>query len=154
MELEPCSWRKTWSAFVACLLGATAAAKFAGLLVGTPAFLLDVDPIIGLTNRQLVLFSAAVESGLVGLLFSPARDNAWVRAMPGLFGAGALLYRLIAQSQGLTRCPCLGGLFSGNRVLTEHEGSFLTAIALFLLISYPLCRWASTTTLFSHAPGD
>jgi hypothetical protein len=150
MDRATDNWQRTWSIFVAFLLGATAVAKLAALAVGT-RFLLEVDPVTGLTNHQIVIGSAVVELCLVILLLSPARASTWIHFLPALFGVGVLIYRLVAFTTGVARCPCLGGLFGSNQSLTQFEGRFLTAIAIVLVISYPLCHLAFVTSEYPDA---
>lgn len=135
------TWERTWAGFVICIFCATILAKLTGLLIATP-ILNETDSVTGLTNRSAVILSAIAECFIVGLLVSPLRTTFLVRVLPGLFGLIGLLYRIKADSLGSHTCPCLGGLFGKNRIVMEYQNNFLTAAALFLVISYPISQLA------------
>jgi len=135
------SWQTVWQIWVVVLLALTVGAKCVSLAIGSP-LLAEVDSVTGMSNRTIVIFGAAVEAMMLGLLFSPWRLRRWVRILPSVFGIIALVYHVRSAALGMERCPCLGGLFGANRILTEFEVPFLTAMALFLAVSYPISRLA------------
>lgn len=132
------AWHQVWIKFVIFLLGVTVSVKLLALAIAG-RFLGEIDPVSGFTNREVVIFSIIVESLVVAFLLGMRRVE-WVRYLPSMFGIMALAYRVLALSKGHDRCPCLGGIFGSNRLLTEYEPYVLTAIALFLVVSYPISQ--------------
>jgi hypothetical protein len=137
---------------VGVLLLFTAGAKLWSAL-GDAKILDFPDPLWGVSNRRLLVATAAIEIGSALCLFTPIRLetkyllSAWL-------GANFILYRIaLAVFNPGKPCPCLGGASEMLHLSEATTNYLLSAMASYLfLVGLGLYFWQARS--LSRAPNS
>jgi hypothetical protein len=138
----------------------TGAAKLAS--VGGEARILDqADPLLMLSNRQLMAAVGLIEMVLAGYLWF-GREREWQLGMVAWLASSFLLYRLGLWWLGVNKpCGCLGNAANWWPWLARHQEALLKATLAFLLVGSAgfICarlagRNGATAGSTTPAPGD
>jgi len=132
---------KIWSAF--------ATGKSAVLLANR-------DPLIGISNKTLMILVGGIEIGIV-LAAVVFRNRKWLPSVAiAMLGSQILVYRYFFAIEGLSRgCPCLGTLGARIPISEPVLSKLLVGVACWFLIggtaafivSYP---WTNHNTAESR----
>lgn len=114
------------------MLGATAVAKVAGLLLHSP-LLAGTDPLTGLSLR-VVAAAGVVAEGALLIAILRGVETVWVAGVVLVFATAALAYRVWILAPGAA-CPCLGGISRWLPWLAVYERNVVLAVTLWLLLS-------------------
>jgi hypothetical protein len=95
------------------ILSGTALIKIIAVF-GNSSILSTEDPLTGINNRSLIIFSAAAETTTLLLMI---RTHSSRKRLIGVLWLSSLfaLYHLYGYFTGLQNCPCLGYLFGSGR---------------------------------------
>lgn len=130
----------------AVILFATAAAKLWSA-TGSAKLLSTIDPITGLTFRNLMIVAGAIEIG-VALYLVRGRSLLLRTAALCWLASNFMLYRFAGHQMKVSMCPCLGTLTSSLPFSKAQVDQALTWSVLYLFLG---SAWILFVAWSNHA---